>query len=42
VTKHHPAPPTPTEVERLAALALDYGYQLGGPEDNAAVGPALS
>jgi quercetin dioxygenase-like cupin family protein len=34
-------PPTPAELERLTALAADYGYWLGSPEDNAAVGLVL-
>ena len=33
--------PTQAELERLAALARDYGHWLGGPEENAAVGLVL-
>lgn len=36
-----PLPPTPEDVERFAATALKYGYVLGTPEQNAAVGIEL-
>lgn len=36
-----PGPPTQAELERLTALTLDYGYWLGSPEENAAVGLVL-
>jgi hypothetical protein len=34
-------PPTRAELERLTALTVDYGYWLGSPQDNAAVGLVL-
>jgi quercetin dioxygenase-like cupin family protein len=33
-----PQPPTPDEIGRFIAVAGKYGYWLGSPEDNAAVG----
>jgi quercetin dioxygenase-like cupin family protein len=33
-----PQPPTPEEVARFIATAAKYGYKLGTPEENAAVG----
>ncbi|MGO9976156.1 MAG: cupin domain-containing protein [Solirubrobacteraceae bacterium] len=36
-----PEPPTPDDLERLAAVAARYGYWLGSPEENAAVGIEL-
>lgn len=33
-----PQPPTPDEFERFVAVAAKYGYILGTPEENAAVG----
>lgn len=34
-------PPTPAEVARFVETAIRYGYQLGTPEENAAVGIEL-
>jgi hypothetical protein len=34
--------PTPADFQRLQELALAYGYWLGSPADNAAVGISLS
>jgi quercetin dioxygenase-like cupin family protein len=31
-------PPTPDELARFAAIAANYGYTLGTPEENAAIG----
>ena len=31
-------PPTPDELARFAAIAASYGYTLGTPEENAAIG----
>jgi hypothetical protein len=36
-----PQPPGPGDVERFVATALKYGYVLGTPEQNAAVGIEL-
>jgi quercetin dioxygenase-like cupin family protein len=33
-----PGPPNPADLERLFEAAQEYGYWLGDPEDNAAVG----
>jgi quercetin dioxygenase-like cupin family protein len=33
-----PGPPAPADLQRFALLAHEYGYWLGSPEDNAAVG----
>jgi hypothetical protein len=33
-----PRPPAPDEIARFAAIAAKYGYWLGSPEENAAVG----
>jgi quercetin dioxygenase-like cupin family protein len=35
-------PPTPAELAEFVALATKYGYDLGTPEQNAAIGIALS
>ena len=35
---HSPQPPTPDELDRFVAVAAQYGYILGTPEENAAVG----
>ena len=35
-------PPTPNELAEFVAVATRYGYALGTPEQNAAVGIALS
>jgi quercetin dioxygenase-like cupin family protein len=36
-----PQPPSPQDVERFVATAIRYGYVLGTPEENAAVGIEL-
>jgi quercetin dioxygenase-like cupin family protein len=36
-----PRPPTPEDLARFAAVAAKYGYRLGTPEENAAVGIPL-
>jgi quercetin dioxygenase-like cupin family protein len=36
-----PGPPNPADLERFFEIAHRYGYWLGGPEDNAAVGLSL-
>jgi quercetin dioxygenase-like cupin family protein len=36
-----PQPPSPEDVERFVATALKYGYVMGTPEQNAAVGIEL-
>ncbi|HEY4046393.1 MAG TPA: cupin domain-containing protein [Acidobacteriaceae bacterium] len=35
------APPTPEQMQHLFAVAAKYGYWLGSPEDNAAIGITL-
>jgi len=35
-------PPTPTELAEFVAVATRYGFDLGTPEQNAAVGIVLS
>jgi hypothetical protein len=36
-----PGPPTPAELQRFVELSHAYGYWLGSPADNAAVGISL-
>jgi quercetin dioxygenase-like cupin family protein len=36
-----PAPPTPEQLQRVFAVAAKYGYWLGSPADNAAIGVNL-
>jgi quercetin dioxygenase-like cupin family protein len=36
-----PAPPTPEEMQQLFSLAEKYGYWLGSPDENAAIGISL-
>lgn len=35
------SPPTPADLERFAKISNSYGYWLGDPQDNAAIGIAL-
>lgn len=36
-----PGPPTPEEIQRFLELTHAYGYWVGGPADNAAIGLSL-
>jgi hypothetical protein len=40
IKRHHP--PTPAELAESVAVATRYGYDLGTPEQNAAIGITLS
>ena len=42
ITDRAPLPPTPAEVQRFVDVSNDYGYWLGSPEDNQAVGISIS